>query len=206
MFLERRDAVSGRWILYASEQEHHADCERYPFNEIPARVFLDTCVVNLIVKNASAIFEGGVINPSTPANQGREIEALLHLFAVGAQAQWSLLASETSLAEVTRTPCEQMREELQSYVYELIERLPPSLQSQDEVALGTARTGALDALPDEGDRRLISHAVAFGCDAFATTDVKTIISKRHQLSPLPLRILTPCEWWRHVKPWGRLWL
>ncbi len=189
--------------MYASQQDHDADCVRYPFNQIPSRIFLDTSVINLIVKNGSSIFEGDEINPDTPMNQGREIEALLHLFAVGARAQWSLLASNASLAEVTRTPCEKTRKALKSYVYELVERLP---LHNHETVLEAERTSALHALPDEVDRQLLSHAVALGCDAFVTTDIRTIISKRRHLPPLPLRVLTPCEWWAHVKPWGLLWL
>ncbi len=206
MFLERRNAVSGRWQLYTSQQDHHADCVRYPFDQIPSRVFLDTSVINLIVKNSSAIFEGEEISPDTPTNQGREVEALLHLFAVGAHAQWALFASETSIAEVSRTPCDETRNALQSYVYELVERLPPHLGREHGDSCETDLSGALDALPDEGDRQLISHAIALSCDAFVTTDIRTIISKRDQLPSIPLRLLTPCEWWAHVKPWGRLWL
>lgn len=206
MFLERRDAVSGRWQLYTSQQDHRADCVRYPFDQIPSCVFLDTSVINLIVKNSPAIFEGEKIRPDIPTNQGREVEALLHLFAVGARAQWSLLASETSIAEVARTPCDKTRNALQSYVYELVERLPPHLGREHGDTCKTDLSGALDALPDEGDRQLISHAIALSCDAFVTTDIKTIISKRDQLPSLPLRLLTPCEWWAHVKPWGGLWL
>ena len=50
MVLEHWDEVRGKWLLYRKPGENHADCERYPFERIPARVFLDTNVVNLIVK------------------------------------------------------------------------------------------------------------------------------------------------------------
>ena len=206
MYLERRDPVSGRWLLYASRQHHHTDCKRYPFDQIPGRVFLDTSVINLIVKNGAAIFDAEEIDPETPLNQGREIEALIHLFAVEARAQWSILASSTSMIEVSRTPCEKMRSELQSYVCELIERLPVELDGEDTTSRGIVSTDVLGALPGQQDRELVSHAVALGCEAFVSTDMRTIISKRHRLPPLPLRILTPCEWWAHVKPWGQLWI
>jgi hypothetical protein len=45
----------------------------------------------------------------------------------------------------------------------------------------------------------------FDCDVFCTCDRRTIVRKREQLKQLPLRVLTPLEWWAHVKPWGGLW-
>jgi hypothetical protein len=61
-------------------------------------------------------------------------------------------------------------------------------------------------LPDLADRELIGNAIGFGCDVFCTCDRRTILRKREHLGQLPIRILTPVEWWAQVKPWGRLWI
>jgi hypothetical protein len=63
----------------------------------------------------------------------------------------------------------------------------------------------VSALPDEGDRELIGNAIGFGCDAFVTCDRATIIKKRTRLGALNLRLLTPAEWWAHMRPWAALW-
>jgi len=53
MTLERWDDRRRRWIMYDSQQSHSADCAKHPIGGIPQRVFLDTNVVNLIVKCSS---------------------------------------------------------------------------------------------------------------------------------------------------------
>jgi hypothetical protein len=63
----------------------------------------------------------------------------------------------------------------------------------------------LAALPDINDRELIAQAVALRCDAFCTRDRRTICSKKNSLRALPLKVLTPSEWWEQVKPWAKLW-
>lgn len=78
MVLEHWDEARGRWLLYRKPGEHHADCERYPFERMPARVFLDTNVVNLIVKHAPVIFDMEPQDPSLPIARRRDIEALTH--------------------------------------------------------------------------------------------------------------------------------
>lgn len=54
-------------------------------------------------------------------------------------------------------------------------------------------------------RELIGNAVALGCDVFCTCDRATIVTKREHLGQIPLRILTPIEWWAHIRPWAGLW-
>jgi hypothetical protein len=62
----------------------------------------------------------------------------------------------------------------------------------------------LGAMPDPSDRELPGSAIGMGCDVFCTRDHKTIIRRRHLLPVLPIRILTPIEWWRSIKPWAGL--
>jgi hypothetical protein len=57
-------------------------------------------------------------------------------------------------------------------------------------------------LPDKADRELIGNAVGLQCDAFCTRDRRTIIRKRASLRQLPIKVMTPLEWWQHVKPWA----
>ncbi len=206
MLLERWDAIRCKWIMYQNQDEHSADCKRYPYDQIPARVFLDTSVVNLIVKYAPAIFEMAPPYASTPLNRVRDIEALMHVFAVGARANWSLRASAKTLSEVNQTSCDHLRAELAAYVRELLMLVSEDSRFGDDFGRRVADSALLAALPDRSDRELLGNAIGLECDAFITADVRTIVSKRGQLPDLPLRVLTPTEWWSHVKPWGGLWL
>lgn len=204
--LERWDDRRKRWILYPDQQTHHVDCERYPFESIPARVFLDTSVINLLIKYADAIFEMAGIDPDLPLSRRRDVEALLHVFAVGARANWNLVASSRTLEEVSRTPNPGVREDLIDYALGLIESGRDEFAQGSDLGRRVADASLLSTLPDRADRELLGNAIGLGCDAFITADVKTIISRRAKLPLLPVRILSPVEWWAHVKPWGGLWL
>lgn len=99
----------------------------------------------------------------------------------------------------------QVRQNLISYVVELLEWTELDC-THTGLARRVAQSTLLDCLPDCADRRLLGDAIQVGCDAFVTADVRTIVSKRHRLPALPLRILTPTEWWATIRPWGGLWL
>jgi hypothetical protein len=204
--LEHWDEVRGKWLLYRKAREHHADCERYPFEQIPARVFLDTNVVNLIVKHAPVIFEMEPQDPSLPIGRRRDIEALTHVFAVGARACWELRVAAATLAEIDRTMHEQLRQDLAFYAMEMLEAGTDESAHGGDLGRRLADSTMLNCLPDRADRELLGNAIGLGCDAFVTADIRTIVSRRDALPDLPLRILTPIEWWAHIKPWGGLWL
>jgi hypothetical protein len=168
-------------------------------------VFLDTNVLNLMVKHSECIFEEASV-PAVDETSARDIEALMHIFAVGVRANWNVLASRKTLDEIERTPNGPLRGQLLNYAVQLVE--PTSEESAHATSLGRRLIDApfASALPDPADRELIGNAIGFGCDVFCTSDRRTIIRKRDRLRQLPIRLLTPQEWWAHVKPWGGLWL
>jgi len=205
MGLEHWDSDRRRWILYRSPAQHSEDCARYPFESLPQRVFLDTNVVNLLVKQREQIFEQVPVPEGVNSKRALDIEALMHVFHVGARANWEILASRKTLDEINRTPDLQLRDDLLDYAVELVE--PLSDESAFAASLGRRLIDApfTSSLPGRDDRELIGNAIGFGCDVFCTCDLRTIVRKRDHLHQLPLRVLTPREWWAHVKPWAELW-
>lgn len=204
MGIEHWDEGRQRWILYRNDAEHSADCERYPFGAMPRRVFLDTNVVNLLVKYPEQIFEQQRLPELDDLTLAEDMEALMHIFYVGRRVNWTVMASRKTLDEIDNTPDPQVREQLRSFAVELI-------SSEDEANAYASILGRrmLDApftngLPHKADRELIGNAVGLECDVFCTRDRRTIIRKRSQLKRLPIRVLTPLEWWRHVRPWAGL--
>jgi hypothetical protein len=206
--------VSDRWgserqayVLYENREQFSQDCDRFPFESIPRRVFLDTNVVNLLVKYPYQIFEQEPIPPDTQLTLALDIEALMHVFWVGMRANWHILASPKTIEEISRTRDSSLRASLLNYALEFVNRD----LSDDDFRFGV-RFGRrlvdmpfVAALPDMADRELIGNAIGFGCDAFCTCDRATIIRKRSRLHLGKLCILTPAEWWAHIKPWGGLW-
>lgn len=207
MPLEYWDDRKKKYVLYVSSQQHSLDCERFPFNHIPCRVFLDTNVINCLVKWRSQIFEREPIPPNTEETLALDIEALMHVFHVGSRADWDLVGSPKTLDELSRTRNPDLRDDLLDYGIQIVDHLPKTDDRQltFEFAHHLFDSPSVIALPDIADRELIGNAITLECDAFCTCDRSTIVSKRNKLHRLPLRILTPAEWWSHVKPWAGLW-
>lgn len=206
MGLEHWDPERGKWLLYQSGADHTEDCARHPFEAIPRRVFLDTNVLNLLVKHSEQVFEQAPISSTLDKTRAHDIEALMHVFQVGARASWDILASEKSLYEIRNTPDEDVKAELLEYAVQLV-----ALPGQDSAYAANLGRKLIDApfaaaLPDLADRELIGNAIGFDCDVFCTCDRRTIVRKRERLPLLPIWILTPLEWWAHIKPWAGLWL
>jgi hypothetical protein len=112
-----------------------------------------------------------------------------------------------SLDELSGTKNGALREDLLEYALGFVNR---ALEDEDRRFAADFGRRLIDAafvvaLPDLADRQLIGNAIGFGCDAFCTCDRTTIVRKRDQLRQVRLRILTPAEWWAHVKPWASLW-
>jgi predicted nucleic acid-binding protein len=203
--LEERDPRSGRWVLYGTQEQHGLDCARYPFERIPKRVFLDTNVVNMLVKHADLIFEQRSTPESLDETKARDVEALMHIFLVGSRANWDLVSSSTTLQELSRTQSDELRADLLNYAIEFVEDSSEAAVHARDLGRRVLGSGLFHALPDRDDRELLAHAIGLGCDAFCTGDRKTIIRRRNRLPKLPLRILTPIEWWWHIRPWAGLW-
>lgn len=205
MGLEFWDATRRKWILYHSQAQHKLDCERYPFEAIPRRVFLDTNVVNLMVKYSDQVFEQASLPNGLEQTRAHDVEALMHVFHLGGRAPWDIVASDKTLDEIGETVDAGVRARLRDYASGLVEL--PDDNSAYASSLGRRLIDAplTAALPDASDRELIGNAIGLGCDVFCTCDRRTVVRKRQHLRLLPIRVLTPAEWWAHIKPWAGLW-
>lgn len=115
-----------------------------------------------------------------------------------------MVTSAKTIEEIERTVDEAVRSDLLDYAIEVADTSEAGRWGR-ELGRRLNDNALLQALPDPDDRELIGNAIGMGCDVFCTRDHRTIIRKRDQLPKLPLRILTPTEWWAAVKPWGGLW-
>jgi hypothetical protein len=195
-----------RWILYRTQSEHTEDCKSYPYESIPGRIFLDTNVVNLLVSYPEQVFEQQFLPPLVDHTLAEDIEALMHIFHVGSRANWSVVVSHKTLDEIDGTPDQSRRDLLRDYAVELID--PDDEANAYATSVGRRLLDApfTDALPDKADRELIGNAVGLNCDVFCTRDRRTIVRRRESLRLLPIRVMTPREWWKHVRPWAALYV
>ena len=184
------------------------------FEELPGRVFLDTCVINFILDYGEQIHEG--VAPPTVARDRvvRDIDALYNIFLTGQRAMWQLAISPHTYQEVMQTGDPARRYYLETwflevwqYWREIIEQsndLPSSTEAEN-LRFQLLASGALDILPDLEDRVLICDAVVYRCELFCTRDWTTILKHRSALKDVPIDIVTPAEWWLRIRPYAGLW-
>jgi hypothetical protein len=95
-------------------------CKRFPFERIPKRVFLDTNVINVLVKHCGRVFDRAPIPVDTDPTLAADIEALMHVFYVGARANWDILGSQKTLDELSRTRDSSLRGDLLEYAFGIV--------------------------------------------------------------------------------------
>jgi hypothetical protein len=152
------------------------------------------------------VFEREPIPRDTEPKLAIDIEALMHVFYVGAQADWDLFGSQIVIRELSRTGEASLRDDLVEYALGFVNRDPSDEDRRFAADFGRRLIDApfVSALPDVADRELIGNAIGLGCDAFCTRDIATIVNKRNLLRQVPLRVMTPAEWWAQIKPWAGL--
>ena len=184
------------------------------FEAIPGRVFLDTNVVNLILDYGEQIHEDIEVPDPCSMQVQRDIEALASIFLTGQRATWQLAISPHTYREVSATTNPSRAYELERWFFEIwhywreflySDTALPSFSQAEETRLQLLASGTLDVLTDVSDRVLVCDAVVYKCDAFCTRDWRTILRFRDKLQDLPLKIITPAEWWAEIRPWAAIW-
>lgn len=203
---EQRDPIRQRYSPYRHADERAQDCHRYPLEQLPYRIFLDTNVINRLVQWGGQIFEFEPIPDDINPVLADDIEALRHVLQSLDRTNIELFASTKTLEELRNTPDDAHRQALVSYGIEFVRDRMSDDDRRFATDFGRWIVGSkfVSGLPDTADQELIGNAIALGCDTFCTSDRKSIIRKRDRLS-LPIRLLTPVEWWAHTKPWTGIW-
>lgn len=181
--------------------------------DIPGRVLLDTNVVNFTLDWGEAIFDGGELPDYLPEQDMADILTLRDIFLTGQRAYWQIAISPKTYHEIQATLDRDRRVFLQNWFDELwiywrgfFEEGDLSDHHADSLCRRLVHSQFLAAIPQPSDRELIAHAIAYGCDGFCTRDRRTIVRHRHKMNGVPLRILTPTEWWAVIAGYGGLWV
>lgn len=183
--------------------------------DVPRRVFLDTCVVNFMLDHGEQIYDGASIPADANQRVARDIEAMSNIMFVGKRAMWQLAISPHTYQEIaaTRDGGRRQRldywfEDLWQYWLGIIHENDdlPSFVEAENIRVRLLGSGILDVLSDMADRVLVCDAVVYRCDLFCTRDWATILKRRNDLKRLPLSIVTPAEWWAKIEPYARLWV
>jgi hypothetical protein len=181
--------------------------------DIPGRVLLDTNIVNFILDWNEVIHDGGEIPTHVSNRDAKDILALRDIWLTGQRASWQFAVSPRTYKEIAATTDPQRRAALQIWFGELwlywrefFEQSELSDSDADSLARRLVPSEILAVLPDRSDRELLAHATAYDCDAMCTRDRKTILRHRDKLRLVPVRILTPTEWWAAISQYAGLWM
>jgi hypothetical protein len=174
---------------------------------VPRRVFLDTNVVNFVLDHDGCIFENEVPRLGLSIHDLADIDALQLIFATGQRAHWELAVSPITYAEILATTNIDRKNSLQRWFGEIWAYWRDCFNEDGtlsdvyahELATKLDATTFLAIFPDAIDRELISHAIAYECDAFCTRDRRTILKHVGRSEKLPLEIISPAEWGQRVQ-------
>ena len=181
--------------------------------EIPGRAFLDTSSLNFILEYGENIFDG--VSPPTNLKKRiiEDINAFYNIFLSGQRLLWQLAISPLTYSEIMRTQEPSKKYYLERWFTEVWDywlgifgkdKSLPSLVEAEYTKTKLLLSRILDILPDVNDRILICDAVIYKCDCFCTRDWKTLLKHRDSLASLPIKIVTPTEWWNLLEPYARL--
>jgi len=173
-------------------------------DSIPSRVFLDSCVLQLLSTYGEVVHDGAGL----PANDRihsipggpQDLLALRDLSLICQRASLDWVVSETSLDEAYGKGDAFHF----GWVAEMMEYAGHCLRMYQSTGFAEDVTGPADArfgYLSHGDRLLLDDAIRLGCDAFLTTDRRLARNANHLRRSLGLRILTPHEYWLELRPW-----
>lgn len=183
--------------------------------KIPQRIFLDTSSLNFILDYGECIFDNLTPSEALDKRTVEDISAFRDIFSTGERAAWQIAVSPFTYREIIRTQHAQKQYYLKKWFMDvwdywnsIIEENNdlPSFAEAEHAKIRLLSSGVLDILPDVEDRMLICDATVYRCDCFCTRDWRTILKHREHLISLPIKIITPAEWWNLVKPFAALWI
>jgi hypothetical protein len=192
------------------------------FAALPGRLLLDTCVLNRLYDEGGYIFEGEA--PSDGSEPSADLEALRLIFAINERANFELLVSPLTVAEISNIQDFRGRERQLRWVLDVLDHWLILLDERGARVAdgGTVRhrfklTAELQAFEaslmeiadlrrDPIDRLLLVQYRMGACDAFLTTDRQTIWCHRSELAERGVRVLTPDDYWQLLRPWAALWI
>jgi hypothetical protein len=166
----------------------------------PKRIFLDTCVVNLLVEYGEPIFDG-FYEPTNNLRINNDVYALHYLFTCEYRCTPPIVVSPTTYQEVIKTNDMRKRRRLMQYVSELWHYF--DINMSDKLAVDFRHLQLVEEhlsnydfkfLPVSPDRQLILEALSFKCDYFCTRDWKSLLKYRDKITSLPIKFFTPSEW------------
>jgi hypothetical protein len=170
----------------------------------PGRVFLDSCVLQLLSTYGEFIHDGARLRPRDRIRRIpcglKDLQSLRNLSMVCQRSSLCWVISEASLEEAVGKRDSfhfGWVSEMEEYSGWCLRSYAPSTPNREIACLGGVQFGYLA----RGDRLLLGDAVRLGCDAFLTTYRRLARNASHIHRSIGIHILTPPEYWEALRPW-----
>ncbi|MBL6650541.1 MAG: hypothetical protein ISP49_03045 [Reyranella sp.] len=196
------------------DHHHHDDDGRArpmstPLEQLPRRIFLDSCTAQTLRDYGAFIFEGEAIPDSdrlfrVPGGV-EKVEALRDIFQLNERAQFEWIVSHASMVEANdKGDPGHLR-----WVYDIARHSAACLALDGASKESWAHAARLRE-PRFGylgkkDHVLLEEAVAFRCEVFLTMERRLPRNAEPIERELGIRILTPVTYWQMLRPWAALW-
>jgi hypothetical protein len=179
------------------------------FENLPRRIFLDSCTAQTLRRYGGYIFEGQPIDAGDRlhaiTNGTANVEALRDIFLVNERAMFEWMVSQGSLEEAQAKRDDahmQWLWDIADHSAVCLESAGPTAESE---VLGERLSEPKFGYLSVADRRLIRDAVILRCEAFLTVERRLPTNAAHLEQELGIRILTPIQHWDALRPWAALW-
>lgn len=178
------------------------------FEDLPRRIFLDTCVLQIIAQYGEFLWENVEPEPEARiyAIPGGfdELNALHGCLFINQRGAFEYAVADNSIIEIVEKGdhfCTAYSLEMLAYWSTISAAWPPHLSDKARAA---RIDGGSFAYLSVKDRRLVRDAVRLGCDAFLTIDRKLARNARHIETALGIKVLQPLELWEILAPWAAI--
>jgi hypothetical protein len=188
------------------------------FKSLPGRLLLDTCILNVLQDEGGYIWEGELPNSVDESDVGPELRALRWIFQVNERAMFQFVVSPLTIGELAAIRDFAHRESRVRWALDVLDTWQITVWETQDETVRQRRTLSpelseleehLREIPDlrrnPYDRLLLLETRMANCDAFLTTDVRTIMRHKDRLKELGIHVLLPSEFWDLLKPWAALW-
>lgn len=178
---------------------------------MPHRIFLDTGVVQYLLRYGEAVFENAALPSDNRLNEIpsglADVEALRRFCFVNQRNAFELVVSDNSVKEVLAAGEPKFASwlmELMNYWY----TIQASYEGSVVNGAGASKRARLTAREfgylSNKDRALVADACEMECDTFLTVDRRLARNAEHLRREVGMSIVTPTSLWDLLEPWAGL--
>jgi hypothetical protein len=181
------------------------------FEDLPRRIFLDSCTAQALRDYGAYIYEGEVIPECDRihfvTDGAANIDSLRHIFQVNERALFEWIVSPGSLQEAH----DKADPGHMQWLWDIADHARVCLEGDSVTKESEALAARLDESKfgylSEKDKLLLREAVLLRCEAFLTMERRLPRNAPHVERELGILILilTPTTHWAMLQPWAALW-